>query len=466
MNLFQLTLISIISVMLISGCSKQQELTPEEAKAIAEEAYIYAFPMLDVYKTLFVMAVWEQSPAYEAPFNKLKNKAVLLGPEFTTIVRPNNDTFYSTVWLDLRSEPMVISVPDIEDNRYYSFQLIDLYTHNFDYIGTRKTGFGAGSYVIAGPGWNGEKPKGIEKVIKTECNFALALGRTQVYSPDDVQNAKKILEGYKAQPLSEFLGNETPVAVALPDFPVFSPEKIKSAEFITYLNFILGQLSPHPSEAELLQKFSKIGIGPNEPFDVENLDPEMKKAIEEGIEKALLKIEDKMKNLGEIKNGWMQISGAFGTREFMQGKYLTRAAAAIFGLFGNTLEEAFYPEGNIDEDGEPLDGSKHNYVLHFDKDEIPPVKAFWSLSMYKLPEQLFIENSINRYVISSATKGLIYNEDGSLDVYIQKDSPGETKESNWLPAHDGPFSLQARLYWPNPNMLDPLYEMPAIRKIK
>jgi len=423
-------------------------------------------PMLDVYKTLFVMAVWEQSPAYEAPFNKLKNKAVLLGPEFTTIVRPNNDTFYSTVWLDLRSEPMVISVPDIEDNRYYSFQLIDLYTHNFDYIGTRKTGFGAGSYVIAGPGWNGEKPKGIEKVIKTECNFALALGRTQVYSPDDVQNAKKILEGYKAQPLSEFLGNETPVAVALPDFPVFSPEKIKSAEFITYLNFILGQLSPHPSEAELLQKFSKIGIGPNEPFDVENLDPEMKKAIEEGIEKALLKIEDKMKKLGEIKNGWMQISGAFGTREFMQGKYLTRAAAAIFGLFGNTLEEAFYPEGNIDEDGEPLDGSKHNYVLHFDKDEIPPVKAFWSLSMYKLPEQLFIENSINRYVISSATKGLIYNEDGSLDVYIQKDSPGETKESNWLPAHDGPFSLQARLYWPSPNMLDPLYEMPAIMKVK
>jgi len=443
---------------------EEVKVTLEEAKAIAEEAYIYAFPMLDGYKMLFVQAVWEKSPAYEAPFNKIKNKAVLLGPEYTVIVRPNNDTFYSIVWLDLRSEPMVISVPAIADKRYYSFQLIDLYTHNFDYIGTRKTGFGAGSYVIAGPGWKGKKPEGIEKVIQTECNFAVALGRTQVYGPDDVENAIKVMGGYKAQPLSEFLGNETPAASAPLDFPVFSPEKVKSAEFITYLNFIFGQLSPHPSEAKLLQKFSKIGIGSNTPFDAEKLDLEMRKAIEEGIKSALAKIEDNMKNLGEQKNGWMQISGAFGTREYMEGKYMIRAAAAMFGLWGNTLEEAYYPETSADEDGEPLDGSKHNYILHFDKDEIPPVKAFWSLSMYKLPEQWFIENLINRYVISSATEGLKYNKDGSLDVYIQKDSPGKSKESHWLPAHDGPFSLQARLYWLNPDMLDPLYVPPPVQK--
>ena len=163
----------IIFIGLIIGiftsCNQKQEtLTPEQAKQIAEEAYIYAFPMLDNYKMLFVQAVWEKSPAYEAPFNQLKNNAVLLGPEYTTIVRPNNDTFYSSVWLDLRGEPMVISVPAISDKRYYSFQLIDLYTHNFNYIGTRSTGFGAGSYMIAGPEWNGEKPDGIEKVIKTE----------------------------------------------------------------------------------------------------------------------------------------------------------------------------------------------------------------------------------------------------------------------------------------------------------
>jgi len=454
----------LVTLIGMTACVQQKELSSEEVKAIAIEAYIYAFPMLDNYKMLFVQAVWEKSPAYEAPLNQLKNKAVLLGPEYTTIVRPNNDTFYSIVWMDLRSEPMVISVPAISDKRYYSFQLIDLYTHNFDYIGTRKTGFGAGSYVIAGPDWNGEKPEGIDKIITTEGNFAVALGRTQVYDPDDVENSKKVIEGYMAQPLSAFLDAEPPVAAAPLDFPVFSPEKVKAAEFINYLNFILGQVKPHPSEAKLLQKFAKIGIGPNTPFDAEKLDPKMKKAIKEGIAGALLKIENKMKNLGEQKNGWMQISGAFGTRKFMQGKYLTRAAAAMFGLWGNTLEEAFYPETSVDEDNEALDGSKHNYILHFDKDEIPPVKGFWSLSMYKLPEQLFIENSINRYVISSATKGLKYNKDGSLDVYIQKGSPGNAKESNWLPAHNGPFSLQARLYWPDPDMLDPLYVMPVVRK--
>ena len=398
--------VALMLVVLTIGmiaCDQKKELTYEEAKAIAEEAYIYAFPMLDNYKMLFVQAVWEKSLVYEAPFNKLKNRATLVGLEYTTIVRPNNDTFYSGLWLDLRSEPMVISVPAISDKRYYAFQLIDLYTHNFDYIGTRKTGFGAGSYVIAGPEWKGKKPAGVKKVIQTECNLVLALGRTQVYSPDDVENAVKVQNGYKAQPLSEFLGNETPAASAPLDFPVFSPEKVKSAEFITYLNFMLGQLNPHPSEAKLLQKFSKIGIGPNTPFDAEKLDPEMRKAIEEGIKSALAKIEDKMKNLGEQKNGWMLISGAFGTREDMQGKYLTRAAAAMLALWANTLEEAYYPETSADEDGEPLDGSKHNYILHFDKDEIPPVKAFWSLSMYKLPEQHFIENPINRYVISSAT---------------------------------------------------------------
>lgn len=458
-------ILSAFIILLFSSCNQEQKrVTPEQAKQIAEEAYIYAYPILDSYKMMFVQAVWEKSPAYEAPFNKLKNKAVLLGPEYTSIVRPNNDTFYSIVWLDLRSEPIVISVPAISDKRYYSFQLIDLYTHNFDYIGTRKTGLGAGSYLIAGPDWNGEKPEGVEKVIRTEGNFAVALGRTQVYNPDDVENAKKVMAGYNSKTLSEFLNKEAPAASATLDFPIFSPEKVKSSEFITYLNFLLGQVKSHPSEAKLLEKFAQIGIGPNKPFDAEKLDPEMKKAIEEGIASALLKIDTEMKILGEQKNGWMQISGAFGNREFMQGKYLIRAAAAMFGLWGNTLEEAFYPETSFDSDNDTLDCSKHEYVLHFKKDEIPPVKAFWSLSMYKLPEQLFIENEINRYVISSATEGLRYNEDGSLDVYIQKENPGEDKISNWLPAHNGPFSLQARLYWPNPENLDPLYVMPSVKR--
>jgi hypothetical protein len=440
------------------------KITPEEATQIAEEAYIFAYPMLDNYKMMFAQAIYKQSPAYEAPFNQLKHKSILTGPEYTTIVRPNNDTFYSIVWMDLRAEPMILQVPAIQDKRYYSLQLIDLYTHNFDYIGTRATGFDAGTFMIASANWQGEKPEKVNQLMRTEGNFAVALGRTQVYGPDDVEAAIAVQKGFKTMPLSQFMGTDAPAPAAQLDFPMWNPKQPKSAGFIGYLNFLLGQLKLNPSESELFARFLKIGIEPNKVFDPEKVNPDTLAAIEAGVANALLKIEEKTKTLGEQKNGWMLISGAFGDREMMQGKYLTRAAAANFGLWGNNLEEAFYPECSQDAGGEALDTSKHNYVLHFEADQLPPVNAFWSLSMYKLPEQLFIENPINRYVISSATKGLKYGDDGSLTVYIQHESPGTEAESNWLPAHDGPFSLQARLYWPKPEALDPLYILPPVQK--
>lgn len=457
----KITLILFIGLM-FNSCSQEKKLTPEQAKHIAEEAYIYAYPMIDHYKMMFVMAMYPESGAYEVPFNTIVNKSILLGPEYTTIVRPNNDTFYSMAWFNLTGEPMILMVPTITDNRYYSFQIIDMYTYNIDYIGTRATGFDAGAYMFVGPDWTGEKPEGINKVIQSEGNYLMVLGRTQVFSPMDVEHAKAVMTGFQVQSLSKFLGVEVIVETKAPAIPPYDPEKVKGVEFITYLNAIMADGKVHESEKALFEKFAKIGIMPGATFNSEELDEDIEKAIEEGIALAETKIKDK--KLGEEKNGWQLVYGAFGTREAMQGKYLTRAAAAYFGLWGNTLEEAFYPESSVDAENEALDGSKHNYVLHFEKDEIPPVKAFWSLSMYKLPEQLFIENEINRYVISSATEGLKYNKDGSLDVYIQKENPGIDKESNWLPAYDGIFSIQARLYWPNPDALDPLYVMPAIKK--
>lgn len=459
-----IAVIIFTGISLVSCNQKKEKISPDEAKQIAEEAYIFAYPMLDNYKTIYVVSIWEESPAFDAPLNTLFNKAVLSGPEYTAVVRPNNDTYYSQAIIDLRQEPMVISVPAISDKRYYSFQLIDLYTHNFDYIGTRKTGFDAGHYLIAGPEWAGEKPEGIHKILQSECNFVIALGRTQVNGPDDSDDAQKVMANFEMKPLSQFLGKAAPSALDPLDFPVYSQEKAESAEFISYFNFLLGQIQPHPSEADLYKEFAKIGIGPDKPFDVDKLDPEIKAAIEAGIASALDKIETEVKQLGEQKNGWMLVAGAFGNRNNMQGKYLTRAAAAMFGIYGNDLEEAYYPESTLDSDGEALDGSKHAYILHFAKDQLPPVNAFWSLSMYKLPEQLFIENEIDRYKIGSATEGLKYNNDGSLDIYIQKDNPGEDLESNWLPAHDGEFSLQARLYWPVEESLDPLYVPPMVEK--
>ncbi|TNJ41248.1 DUF1254 domain-containing protein [Tamlana fucoidanivorans] len=460
-----LPVVILLGVMLTSCHQKNKTVTPEAAKEIAEEAYIFAYPMIEHYKLMFAMAMYEKSGAYEQPFNVMINKTRLSGPKDTVIVRPNNDTFYSGVWLDVSNQPQILKVPAVTDNRYYSWQIIDMYTHNIDYIGSRKTGTEAGTFMFVGPHWDGEVPDGISKVIASEGNYLIALGRTQVFGPGDVEKAQAVMAHYTIVSLNSYLGNmEAMVMPPNPDFPPYNPQKVADVNFITYVNALMTQGNIHPSEMALFEKFSKIGIEPGKPFNIDDYDSEIISAINEGVRSAMKKIEEAASQLGERKNGWQLVANVFGTREAMQGKYLTRAAAAYFGIWGNDLEEAFYPETTFDSDGEELDGSKYNYILHFDADELPPAKAFWSLSMYKLPEQLFIENDINRYVISSATEGLQYNEDGSLDVYIQKNNPGEDKVSNWLPAHDGKFSIQGRIYWPDSEALNPLYAPPAIEK--
>ncbi|MBS2213622.1 DUF1254 domain-containing protein [Carboxylicivirga mesophila] len=460
-------ILSILALaMAISACNpKPKEITANEAKQIAKEAYIYAYPMLEHYKMMFAMAMYPESGAYQAPFNVLTNNSKLNGPEDTIIVRPNNDTFYSAVWFNLSAQPQILTVPAITDGRYYSFQIIDMYTHNIDYIGTRKTGFDAGAYMFVGPDWKGETPEGISKVIQSEGNFLLALGRTQVFGPDDVEIAKDVIDQYGVQSLNAYNGLvEAAVIGENPPIPPYHPEKVSNEHFISYLNALMATGPIHPTEEALFKRFAKIGIQPGQAYHPEDYSPEIIAAIREGIDAGRKELIDASTQLGVRKNGWQQIAGAFGTRTAMKEKYLTRAAAAYFGLWGNDLEEAFYPETTFDTDKEELNGSKHDYILHFEADELPPAKAFWSLTMYKLPEQLLIENEIDRYVIGSATKGLKYNEDGSLDVYIQKENPGRDKVSNWLPAHDGPFSLQTRIYWPEPSALAPLYTMPAVQK--
>jgi len=454
--------------MLMFSCSQNNaKVTPEEARQIAEEAYIFAYPMIEHYKMMFAMAMYPESGAYTAPFNVLNHNPLLSGPKDTIIVRPNNDTFYSAVWFDLSKQPQVIKVPAITDGRYYSFQIIDMYTHNIGYVGTRETGFDAGVYMFVGPDWEGETPEGITKTIQSECNYVLALTRTQVFGPDDIENARAAMNQYSVQSLNSYLGMaEAAVIAENPAIPPYHPEKAANENFISYFNALLAYLRIHPSEEALMTKFAKIGIEPGKEFNPDDHSPEMVTAINEGIKAARDRFVEESGRLGVRENGWQLIAGAFGNRTAMQGKYLTRAAAAYIGLWGNDLEEAYYPETTLDADGDELDGSEHSYVLHFDADKLPPVKAFWSLTMYKLPEQLLVENEIDRYKIGDATEGLQYNADGSLDLYIQKDHPGKELESNWLPAHNGKFSLQARFYWPEAESLDPLYVPPAVQKVE
>jgi hypothetical protein len=436
--------------------------SPDLARSIAEDAYIYAYPMLESYRTLYVQALDTTSHAYKGPFNQFEHSTKLAGPESKTIVRPNNDTIYSTAWLDLHAEPIVIGVPEMKDRRYYSVQLVDVYTHNFGYIGSRTTGYAKGRYLIAGPHWKGAKPAGIDGVFQSEGNLVLALVRIALAGPADLSNVLALQKELSLVALSKFEGEPAPKSAAI-DFPRYDQKRIESEGFIPYLNFLLGQTEPHPSEKDLLARFAAIGIVPGAPYDPKQWPAPVIRAIGQGVGLAKYKIGEQ--KLGQQKNGWLLIAGAFGDRERMKGRYLQRAAAAHYGLYGNDEEEAYYPGTIVDARRKYLEG-KTAYVIRFEKSQLPPVNAFWSMTMYGLPSQLMVANPLKRYSIGDRTTGLVYGEDGSLTIYIQADSPGKDKESNWLPAPKGLFSLQFRMYWPKPEAFKPqLYCPPRVQRI-
>ncbi|MBN2253678.1 MAG: DUF1254 domain-containing protein, partial [Kosmotogaceae bacterium] len=360
---------------------------------------------------------------------------------------------------------IIIQIPAICE-RYYSLQFVDMYTHNFAYAGTRTTGCGARTLMVAGPKSSAEVPESVDEVFTSEGNFVLCLARISINPeiPGELDAIHKIQESFLIQPLSSFCGCEAPEPVRMGAFPVFRQERAESAGFIYYLNFLLGQLEIHPSEKALIERFSLIGIGPNLPFDEADLNSEIRAAIEQGIEDAIQIILSPGELLGITKNGWSLTKRVFGNRNQMQGKYEIRASAAYVGLYGNDLEETYYPISYADADGESYDGSRNNYLIHFESNEIPPVGpgGFWSITIYD-EDQFMVSNPINRYSIGDRSR-LLYNDDGSLDIYIQHDSPGVDLENNWIPAPDGTFSLSLRMYLPSPRALDPLYCPPGVMK--
>lgn len=412
--------------------------------------------MVENYKTMYQYSIDKDNPEYKAPFNQIHNTARVYTPKDTTVVSPNSDTPYSFIWADLRAEPLVLGVPEVEKDRYYSLQLIDLYTYNFAYVGTATTGNGAGKFLLAGPGWNGDKPEGIDEVIQSDTEFVFIVYRTQLFDPADLDNVKKIQAGYTVEPLSKYIGEEAPPAPPKLDFPPYSAEKAKTLDFFNYLNFILQFCPTVPGDKEARAKFAEVGVVPGKPFDTDSLSPEMKKALEAGMAEGMKAIDEKAKSVKSAAD-------LFGTREFMKNNYLNRAAGARLGIYGNSKSEAFYFIWKDDAGGAQLNGSDNSYIVTFDKGELPPVNAFWSVTMYDGKTQLLIENPIHRYLINSPMlPDLKRNEDGGLTIYIQKESPGKDEESNWLPAPDGPFYMVLRCYWPKEAILDGEWKLPPV----
>ena len=470
---------SAIALVIVSACAgsgdsistaeKAEKSKPDfaQTRAIAEEAYIYAFPMIAAYKALYQFNVDKTSAQYKGPFNTIQNEARVFTYKDTAIVTPNSDTPYSMVQADLRVEPIVLCVPKVDKARYYSVQLTDMYSFNYGYIGSRATGSDAGCYLLAGPGWTGSAPESIAKVFKSETQFSLVIYRTQLLGSNDMANVKKVQSGYQAMPLSKYLKQPAPAAAAPIEWLPFTEDAFKT-DFPAYLDFLLQFCPAVPEETALRARLASIGIGPGKTFDWKSLSLEQKAEIALGAKDGFAKITREKDGIGKNVNGW-HIGAAFGDRAFYKGNFLLRASAALAGIFGNDAVEATYPMTTHDSVGALLDGSKKSYTLTFTAGELPPVNAFWSVTMYDGKTQLLIKNPINRYLINSPMmKQLKTNADGSLTIYIQSKAPAKAKSANWLPAPNGPIYLVLRLYWPKetpPSVLpagDGTWKPPAV----
>jgi hypothetical protein len=435
----------------ISTTEKQAGDRPSiaETKAIAEEGYIYGLPLVMNYASMYAIAIDKDSGQFLAPFNQIKNEARVYTYKDTAVVTPNSDTPYSVLWLDLRAEPIVLSVPAVPKNRYYTAQLIDGNTFNYGYIGSRSTGSDAGDYMVAGPDWKGETPAGIKKVFRSSTQQSIAIYRTQLFNPADMPNVVKIQAGYKVLPLSAYLKQPAPPAAPPLNFPKIDKEMVKT-NFFHYLDFALQFAPAGPEEKEIRTKLARIGIGPGKTFDFKDLSAEHKAEVLLGMNEGESKVEKYIESGQKTINGW-KIGSLFGDRSFFDGNWLLRAAGAKAGIYGNDPVEATYPMTKTLANGEELDGSKYNYTLTFKKGQFPPVRAFWSVTMYDGKTQFLIQNPINRYLLNSPMlPSMKMNPDDSLTLYIQNKSPGADKESNWLPAPNGPIYLVMRLYWPKP----------------
>ncbi|HWX55878.1 MAG TPA: DUF1254 domain-containing protein [Verrucomicrobiae bacterium] len=442
-------------------------LSAPEVRKIAEQAYVFAYPLVLMELTRRTMTL-DGSPDL---INHFTHIPVFPNDRFRQVIRPNADTLYSGAWLDLAKEPILLHVPDIQ-GRYYLMQLMDAWSETISSPGKRTTGTGEGWFAIVGPGWKGELPAGVQRIL-CPTSTAWLLGRTQTNGPSDYDFVHKIQGGYKLVPLSRYSTARsaesqtsepgTPLSTlralqsrmtAIP--PPVQAERMSAVEFFILFAELLKTTSSHSSDQAMLGELAKIGIIPGQAFQPERLGTERLKAIEDGAQAAsglLSNFEKQGPPLG--KTGWSLPGkyGRYGT------DYFARAMTARYALAALPAEDAVYLSCFHSPDGTPLNGGQR-YSLHFAKSALPPVKAFWSLTLYD-EHGYFASNAIKRFAIGDRDV-LKFNPDGSLDLYVQHDSPGSEKEDNWLPAPEGNFNLFLRLYWPDDAVISGRWMPPAL----
>jgi hypothetical protein len=440
--------------------TEKASMTPDEAKDIARDAWLFGMPLVYIEIQIDALTHVPKLEGTRAPMNQFVHYRKFPDASNKTVVGFNVDTLYSLAQLDVSQEPLVLSVPELGD-RFWVMQIIDGWNNVPHAPGSRSIGREGGNFAIAGPEWTGTLPTGVTE-LRVPTAIAMIAGRTYTGGPDDYDAVHAIQDQYKLAPLSAFGNDYTPPTnVPLkPDVdektPVpmqvlaMSPEK-----FFNNLNRLLVTNPPEPADPETMERIARLGIGPGETFSMDAFTPEVRKAIEEGVAAGVKEMKETVR--GKVVNGW-QIALDLGRYE---KKYAYRAGWTFYGVGGNLAEDAVYPLAEKDTEGNPFNGT-NNYTLQFKKEEIPPVNAFWSLTMYD-KDAFLVDNPINRYALGDRS-GMKSADDGSLTIYVQNDSPGADKESNWLPAPKDEFKLALRLYAPKKEVADSTWAPPAVKQ--
>jgi hypothetical protein len=449
--LFRIAVITIaLSAMPLLNA---QNLTPAEVQGIAEKAYIYGYPLVLLEATRATM-----------PTDRLIHVSAFPDASFRAIVRPNADTLYSTAWIDVSREPMLLHVPD-SGGRFYLLQFMDAWTETFADPGKRTTGTAETWFAIVGPGWAGKLPQNVVR-YDAPTNLVWLLGRTQTNGASDYDNVHAFQHGMRLVPLSEYPGQQqkpsAPPMARPPAAGPTPPDRVKAMEpaaFFTAFAQAMKTNPPHAGDTAMVGDLARIGLVPGRDFDPAKLSPDQLQALNDGAHAAAARIEKFVATGAAIKPGWSSFQGAVGR---YGTNYMARAITARVAVGANPVEDAVYIGSSADSGGDALNGSMR-YRMHFESSSLPPVLAFWSVTGYD-KDGYFIANPINRFAIGDRDQ-LKFNPDGSLDLYIQNENPGPDHEPNWLPSGNGPFNLMLRLYWPKQAILDGSWHPPALERV-
>jgi hypothetical protein len=458
-------LIALLALACVSLCATAQAKppSPEEAYAIGVEAYTYAYPLVLMELTRQVTDSTADPDQMRATMNRFSHRKTFPDAKFKNVVRANADTLYSFLWFDVGSEPLILTLPDTA-GRYHVIPIMDMWTDVFASLGTRTTGNSGGTFALVGPDWKGDIPAGTG-LIRSPTNIGWIIGRFQTNGPKDYPNVHKLQAGLQARPLSAAGATaattaDQPMAATVRSVPpVVQAATMEPAQFFALFAELMKRNPPHASDYAIVRRMERLGIVVGKDFDLAATSPVIQQAMIKAAKDGYQRIVSRRSAMRPTSTGWMAIGNSLGV---YGNDYLQRAFVAYAGLGALPPEEAIYPMAAFDGAGKPLNGTSR-YVIRFEKDQIPPADAFWSLTMYG-EDQFFVENPLQRFAIGDRDN-LTFNPDGSLDLYVQAASPGADKESNWLPAPAGAFTMNMRLYLPRPEAIDGRWSPPMIRRL-